>query len=189
MSRGCSLCECDICPKQTSLLRFAAQIRTQGIFSRDRDPSRVDQKALELSRSFLSGSVHNPITCSDPVPGVGGRKTVPRSRLDGLEAVMPQTLRSRPTKQTAKRKTASGALFDPAVFLATVAVGRDISTHSKKDVIFAQGDDADAVFYIKKGHVKVAIIASRRSLAPATAARSLSSTGSGCSIWLPWSRT
>ena len=84
--------------------------------------------------------------------------TAPRSRLNGLEAVMPQTLRSRPTKQAAKRKTASGALFDPAVFLATVAVGRDISTHSTKDVIFAQGEDADSVFYIKKGKVKVAII-------------------------------
>jgi hypothetical protein len=40
-------------------------------------------------------------------------------------------------------------LFDPAVLLATAATGRQISTHSKKEVIFAQGDDADAVFYIR----------------------------------------
>ena len=44
------------------------------------------------------------------------------------------------------------------MFLATAAVGRDISKYSKKEVIFAQGDDADAVFYIKKGKVKVAVI-------------------------------
>ena len=58
--------------------------------------------------------------------------------------------------QTANQRGAP--LFDPAVFLATAAVGRDISKHSKKEVIFAQGDDADAVFYIKKGKVKVAVM-------------------------------
>ena len=52
----------------------------------------------------------------------------------------------------------SAPAFDPAVFLATAAVGRDISKYSKKKVIFAQGDDADAVFYIKKGKIKVAVI-------------------------------
>jgi CRP/FNR family transcriptional regulator, cyclic AMP receptor protein len=49
-------------------------------------------------------------------------------------------------------------LFDPAAFLATAANGRDISKFSRKEIIFAQGDDADAVFYIKKGKVKVAVI-------------------------------
>jgi CRP-like cAMP-binding protein len=49
-------------------------------------------------------------------------------------------------------------LFDPAVLLATAATGRDISTHSKKEVIFSQGDDADSVFYIRSGKVKVAVV-------------------------------
>jgi CRP/FNR family transcriptional regulator, cyclic AMP receptor protein len=40
----------------------------------------------------------------------------------------------------------------------TAANGRDISKFSRKEIIFAQGDDADAVFYIKKGKVKVAVI-------------------------------
>ena len=56
-------------------------------------------------------------------------------------------------------KSARDVPFDPAVFLATAALGRDISKHSKKEVIFAQGADADAVFYIKKGKVKVAVLA------------------------------
>jgi CRP/FNR family cyclic AMP-dependent transcriptional regulator len=55
-------------------------------------------------------------------------------------------------------KTASGPLFDPAVFLATAGLGRGIAAYSKKEVVFAQGDDADAVFYIKKGKVKVAVL-------------------------------
>ena len=70
---------------------------------------------------------------------------------------MSDTPRSRPTEESTNGKAARGPLFDPAVFLATAAVGRDISTHSEKEIIFAQGDDADAVFYIKKGKVKVAV--------------------------------
>ena len=47
-----------------------------------------------------------------------------------------------------------GKLFDPAVFLATAAPGRILSWHPDKQIIFAQGDDSDAVFYIKKGKTK-----------------------------------
>lgn len=63
-----------------------------------------------------------------------------------------------PAKRTANRKAAKAPPFDPGAFLATAGVGRDISNYSKKDIIFAQGDEADAVFYIKKGKVKVAVL-------------------------------
>ena len=56
--------------------------------------------------------------------------------------------------KTAKRKRH----FDPAVFLATAARGRTISTHRDKEIIFTQGAAADAVFYIKKGKVKVTVV-------------------------------
>ena len=74
---------------------------------------------------------------------------------------MSRAPKSRPIKGSTNRKTAGAPLFDPGVFLSTAAVGRDISKHSKKEVIFAQGDDADAVFYIKKGKVKVAVYPSK----------------------------
>jgi len=61
-------------------------------------------------------------------------------------------------KPSTTPKPASDAPFDPVVFLATAALGCDISKHPKKKVIFAQGEDADAVFYIKKGKVKVAVV-------------------------------
>jgi CRP/FNR family cyclic AMP-dependent transcriptional regulator len=48
--------------------------------------------------------------------------------------------------------------FDPAVFLETSAKGRIISTHRKKQIIFAQGDASDAVIYIRKGKVKMTIV-------------------------------
>jgi hypothetical protein len=58
---------------------------------------------------------------------------------------MAHAPRSRPAKRSTNRKAASEALFNPAVFLETTAQGRVIATHSKKEVIFAQGEDADAM--------------------------------------------
>jgi CRP/FNR family transcriptional regulator, cyclic AMP receptor protein len=78
------------------------------------------------------------------------------------EAVMSSAPGSKPGSKSVKRgngrKPAAGASFDPATFLETNASGRVISTHSKKDVIFSQGDDADSIFYIRKGKVKVAVV-------------------------------
>jgi hypothetical protein len=47
------------------------------------------------------------------------------------------------------RRTKKLRRFDPVVFLETAAKGRTISTHQKKEIIFSQGNVADAVFYIK----------------------------------------
>src|SRR5690349_18508255 len=71
---------------------------------------------------------------------------------------MSRPPRPKPIQLSTDGKAAGSALFDPALFLATAAPGRDISTHSKKEIIFAQGEEANAVFYIKKGKVKVAIV-------------------------------
>ena len=48
--------------------------------------------------------------------------------------------------------------FDPVAFLESSARGRSLLTHRKKGIIFSQGDVADAVFYIKKGKVKVTVV-------------------------------
>ena len=48
--------------------------------------------------------------------------------------------------------------FDPDTFLATIGEGRKIVTVPKKQTIFAQGDGADAVFYIQKGKVKLTVV-------------------------------
>ena len=99
--------------------------------------------------------------------------------------MVSRTPRSSPEKRTSNRKAAGRALFDPAVFLATVADGRDISTHSKKEVIFAQGDDADAVFYIKKGKVKVAIVSKQGKEAVVALLGPDEFVGEGCLIGQP----
>ncbi len=48
--------------------------------------------------------------------------------------------------------------FDPDIFLATIGDGRKILFVPKKQAIFAQGDDADSVFYIQKGKVRLTVV-------------------------------
>src|SRR3984885_11951325 len=50
------------------------------------------------------------------------------------------------------------ASFDPKVFLAKVGEGKTILEYRKDQIVFAQGDVADTVFYIQKGRVKVVVI-------------------------------
>jgi CRP/FNR family transcriptional regulator, cyclic AMP receptor protein len=48
--------------------------------------------------------------------------------------------------------------FNPNTFLATIGEGRKNLTFAKKQGIFAQGDTADAVFYIQQGKVKLTVV-------------------------------
>jgi CRP/FNR family transcriptional regulator, cyclic AMP receptor protein len=48
--------------------------------------------------------------------------------------------------------------FNVKTFLATVDGGRTITTYRKNQRIFAQGDAADAVFYLQDGRVKVTVV-------------------------------
>ena len=48
--------------------------------------------------------------------------------------------------------------FDPHAFLATIGEGREIVPFEKQQTIFAQGDAADAVFYIQSGKVKLTVV-------------------------------
>jgi len=48
--------------------------------------------------------------------------------------------------------------FDPNTFLATIGEGRKILFVPKKQMIFVQGDEADAVFYVQKGKVRLTVV-------------------------------
>jgi CRP/FNR family transcriptional regulator, cyclic AMP receptor protein len=48
--------------------------------------------------------------------------------------------------------------FDPQDFLARVGGGRTIAKYKKNQTIFAQGEAADAVFYVQKGRVKITVV-------------------------------
>jgi len=48
--------------------------------------------------------------------------------------------------------------FDPREFLATLGDGKKVVEFPKKQTIFAQGDAADAVFYIQEGKVRLTVV-------------------------------
>jgi CRP/FNR family transcriptional regulator, cyclic AMP receptor protein len=49
-------------------------------------------------------------------------------------------------------------VFDPAVFLAKAGLGRRIVELQPKEAFFSQGDPADSVFYLRKGHAKLTVV-------------------------------
>jgi CRP/FNR family cyclic AMP-dependent transcriptional regulator len=48
--------------------------------------------------------------------------------------------------------------FDPHKFLATIGEGRNLLTVPKGQSIYAQGDQADAVFYVQEGKVRLTVV-------------------------------
>lgn len=86
------------------------------------------------------------------------------------------------SKRSTLKKKRGTRRFDPAVFLETAAKGRSISTHRKKQVIFAQGDIADAVFYVKKGKVKVTVVSAHGKEAVVAILGADEFVGEGCLI-------
>lgn len=70
--------------------------------------------------------------------------------------------------------------FDPKVFLATVNGNRTIFNYQKGKVIFAQGEPADAVFYIQKGKVKVTVVSEQGKEAIVAVLSPYEFCGEGC---------
>ena len=48
--------------------------------------------------------------------------------------------------------------FDPKIFLSVVGTGKTVSKYQKGQVIFAQGDVADSIYYLQRGRVKVVVL-------------------------------
>ncbi len=48
--------------------------------------------------------------------------------------------------------------FNPEDFLSKASEGHTVVTYSETDPIFAQGDPADALFYVQEGKVKVTVV-------------------------------
>jgi len=57
-----------------------------------------------------------------------------------------------------QRKTAA---FDPEAFLEKTGVGRTLVELKKNQVLFSQGEPADAVYYLQKGNLKLTVVSQR----------------------------
>ena len=58
-------------------------------------------------------------------------------------------------------KKTGKAAFDPTQFLAKVGDGKLISKYQKDQIVFRQGEAADAVFYIQSGKIKLTVVSER----------------------------
>jgi CRP/FNR family transcriptional regulator, cyclic AMP receptor protein len=67
---------------------------------------------------------------------------------------------SQRTRDSARPRLASknGRQFDPQAFLATIGEGRKAMLFPKRQTVFAQGDPADAVFYLQTGKVRLTVV-------------------------------
>jgi CRP/FNR family cyclic AMP-dependent transcriptional regulator len=52
----------------------------------------------------------------------------------------------------------STKVFDPKAFLANAGIGRTLCHYSPKQVLFSQGERADAVFYIQDGTARLSVV-------------------------------
>ena len=59
------------------------------------------------------------------------------------------------------KKSKINSSFEPNVFLAKVDVGRTMSKHQNGQIVFSQGESADAVFYIQRGKVKITVVSAQ----------------------------
>ena len=70
--------------------------------------------------------------------------------------------------------------FDPAAFISKVGKGKTIREYRNKQVVFSQGEAADAVFYIERGKVKLTAVSTRGKEAVIGVLERGSFFGEGC---------
>jgi CRP/FNR family transcriptional regulator, cyclic AMP receptor protein len=70
----------------------------------------------------------------------------------------PREANNAPNKPRKAASKAAAQRFNPAEFLISPGAGRSIRRYKAKKTIFAQGDPADAVFYIQEGEVKLTVV-------------------------------
>jgi len=70
--------------------------------------------------------------------------------------------------------------FDPTPFFAKIEKGRATKAYRNKQIVFSQGDPADAVFYLQSGKVKLTVVSTRGKEAVIGVLEQGSFFGEGC---------
>ena len=70
--------------------------------------------------------------------------------------------------------------FDPRVFVTKIDSGKATREYRNKQIVFAQGDAADAVFYVQSGKVKLTVVSPRGKEAVIGVLERESFFGEGC---------
>jgi CRP/FNR family cyclic AMP-dependent transcriptional regulator len=70
--------------------------------------------------------------------------------------------------------------FDPKTFLTRIETGKTTRAYRSKQLVFSQGDAADAVFFIQSGKVKLTVVSTRGKEAVIGVLEQGSFFGEGC---------
>ena len=70
--------------------------------------------------------------------------------------------------------------FDPSAFVTKIGTGKTNREYRSKQVVFSQGDPADAVFFLQSGKVKLAVVSTRGKEAVIGVLEKGSFFGEGC---------
>jgi len=75
--------------------------------------------------------------------------------------------------------------FDAKVFLTEANGGRTIGQYRKNQIVFAQGDPADSIFYVQTGKVKITVVSEQGKEAVVAILGADDFFGEGCLIGQP----
>ena len=89
-----------------------------------------------------------------PANGPGQIAITPSPR----SALVGERVAVRERKKRAFVRKRAKASFYPKLFLASVGEGKTISKYWKDQIVFSQGQVADAVFYIQQGKVRLTVV-------------------------------
>jgi CRP/FNR family transcriptional regulator, cyclic AMP receptor protein len=80
------------------------------------------------------------------------------SAMVGKKKPAPRKSPAKPAKARQVHEAAPVPHFDSRTFLTSVGAGRSSATLQPKEIIYRQGDPADAVYYIEAGKIQVTVI-------------------------------
>jgi len=124
----------------------ARAVATEG--KRDASP-----RDLVLATQILTDLRLRPLfTIAHPAHFVDAGKRAALGCAEPFESAIIRLL------MAATKKTNVGPVFDPKVFLAKASDGTTIVKCRNREKVFAQGDPADAVYYINSGKVKLNVV-------------------------------
>jgi CRP/FNR family cyclic AMP-dependent transcriptional regulator len=76
----------------------------------------------------------------------------------GEKESAPRRAPRKPAKAKKVQEAAKAPRFDDQTFLASVGTGRSSTTFKPKEIVYRQGDPADAVHYIEAGKIQITVV-------------------------------
>ncbi len=96
---------------------------------------------------------------ADPIPaGSPGRPAKRVPSVNSVRSAKPSSGKIPARLQTPNPLPKNGGtVFDPEAFLTRAGVGKHVFNLKKNETAYAQGDLADAIFYVQKGQLRVTV--------------------------------